>query len=58
MKLAILDKPHFGFRVVDQAGDAELGNWHLADFAWREHAEFFVASLHAVQGKIKQPQRK
>lgn len=45
MRLKIEDKEHFGCRVIDQDGDAELGNWHIADFAWREHAEFFVKAM-------------
>jgi hypothetical protein len=53
MKLEIIKKPHFGFRVVDQDGEAELGSYHIADFAWEEHAEFFVNALMALQGKKK-----
>lgn len=42
MKLKIEPKKHFGFRVINLDGEAELGNYHIADFAWKEHAEFFV----------------
>jgi len=41
-KLEIHPKKHFGYRVVNTKGDAELGDWHIADFAWLPHAEFFV----------------
>lgn len=42
--LKIIDRPHNGVRVLNIEGDAELGNWHIADFAWREHAQFFIDS--------------
>lgn len=44
-RLKIIDKPEFGYRVINEAGEAELGNWHIADFAWKEHAEFFVSAF-------------
>lgn len=34
-----------GFVVVNSAGDAELGNWTLAECRWEKDAEAF-ASLH------------
>lgn len=49
MKLKIIPKPHFGFRVIDENGEAELGTWHVADFAWEQHAKFFVHSINALQ---------
>ena len=45
MELEIIKKKNFGYRVVNTKGDAELGNWHIADFAWKEHAEFFVKAM-------------
>lgn len=51
-ELYIEDKPHFGFRVLNKAGDAELGNYHIADFSWKEDAEFFVKMQEAA-GKTK-----
>lgn len=48
MKLEIRPKKHFGFRVINLDGEAELGNWHIADFAWEEHAKFFVAMMQSV----------
>lgn len=53
MKLEIMKKPHFGYRVVDQSGEAELGTWHVADFAWEQHAKFFVNAINALQEKSK-----
>lgn len=41
-KLKIIAKPHFGYRVVNTDGDAELGNYHIADFSWEEDALFFI----------------
>ena len=41
-KLEIIDKPHFGVRVINVHGEAELGNYHIADFTWRSDAEAFV----------------
>lgn len=41
-KLKIIEKPHFGVRVINEAGEAELGSYHIADFSWREDAEFFI----------------
>lgn len=49
--LEIIDKPHFGVRVVNPSGDAELGNWHIADFSWREHAELFVKAWELKYAK-------
>lgn len=45
MKLKIEPRKHFGFRVINLDGGAELGNWHIADFAWETHAEFFVKAM-------------
>lgn len=30
------------FIVVDDRGDAELGNWFIAATCWRAHAEFIA----------------
>lgn len=51
-ELIIIDKPHFGVRVVNTAGDAELGNYHIADFSWRSDAEFFIQQ-QKLSGKAK-----
>lgn len=48
-KLRIIEKPHFGFRVVNDGGDAELGNYHLADFMWKEHAELFIKAFEVLK---------
>lgn len=48
MKLRIEPKKHFGFRVINDNGDAELGNWHIADFCWESHAKFFVDAINAL----------
>lgn len=45
--LYIEDKPHFGVRVLNAAGDAELGTYHIADFSWRADAEFFCKMQEA-----------
>lgn len=50
-KLRIEDKGHHGCRVLNTNGDAEMGNWHIADFAWREHAEFFVDAWNLYHNK-------
>ena len=50
-RLKIIEKPYIGCRVVNENGDAELGNWHIADFAWREHAEFFIKAMELSMGK-------
>jgi len=41
-ELYIEPKPHFGFRVLNKRGEAELGTYHIADFSWKEDAEFFI----------------
>lgn len=33
--------------VVDQRGDAEMGNWLYAKFRWREHADEYCAFKNA-----------
>ncbi len=48
MKLKIVPKPHFGFRVINEHGEAELGTYHIADFAWETHANFFVNAVNAL----------
>lgn len=48
-KLKIEKKPVFGFRVINEAGDAELGNWHIADFAWEADAKFYVEAYSLLQ---------
>lgn len=50
-KLKIITKPHFGFRVINENGEAELGTWHVADFAWEEDAEFFVNAMNTLSRK-------
>lgn len=54
MKLRIEPKKHFGFRVINENGDAELGNWHIADFSWETHAKFFVEAMHNAQKALCQ----
>lgn len=49
-KLKIMPREHFGFRVINPDGDAELGNWLVADFAWKEDAEFFVSCTKKLKG--------
>lgn len=56
-KLKIVNKEHFGVRVINENGDAELGNWHIADFSWREDAEFFVQA-QIMAGKTEKYERK
>lgn len=41
-KLKIEKKEHFGFRVINMRGEAELGDYHIADFSWEADAEFFI----------------
>ena len=45
-KLRIEKKEYFGFRVTNDSGDAELGNWHVADFAWEDDAKFYVEAYN------------
>lgn len=51
MKLEIIQKSRFGFRVVDNDGEAELGSYHIADFSWKEHAEFFLKAMELMELK-------
>lgn len=48
-KLKIEKKPVIGFRVTNDSGDAELGNWHIADFAWEEDAKFYVEAYNLLK---------
>lgn len=45
--IEVQKKEHFGYRVINKNGDAELGNWLLGEFAWKYHADIFAASLTA-----------
>lgn len=49
-QLEIQARRHFGYRVINLKGDAELGDWHIADFAWLPHAEFFVKAWELKHG--------
>lgn len=51
-KLRIIPKEHFGFRVVNDNGDAELGSYHIADFSWLCDAEFFIKAQQ-LAGEVK-----
>lgn len=50
-KLRIEPRPHFGFRVTNENGEAELGTWHIADFAWEEDAKLFVDAYNRRQAR-------
>lgn len=41
-------KMHFGYRIVNPAGDAECGNWTVAEkVPWKEDAAFIVRAANA-----------
>lgn len=43
------EKPMRGhrFHIVHNSGDAELGNWLVAGFAWAEERDAVLALLHS-----------
>ena len=44
-------KGKHGWRVVNQAGDAELGDWNLAECWWKPDADAFAA-LHDLAREL------
>lgn len=48
--------PH-GKRVISPAGDAELGNWLVADMRWKEDADLVIALRNAAPWLIERARR-
>jgi hypothetical protein len=48
LRYRIIDKSPMKFWVVDQRGDAELGNWFIAEYRFREHARSYCDFLNAT----------
>jgi hypothetical protein len=38
----VIAKSKHGYQVINEAGDAELGNWLIAECWWKEVAEFIA----------------
>lgn len=48
---------HQGGRIVNPAGDAELGNWMVADLRWMEDAELVTAMRNDFAALLDEAER-
>lgn len=46
MPYKVIDKSAMKFWLVDSRGDAELGNWFIAEFRFKEHAQHYCDHLN------------